>query len=217
MLGTLNDPFFLGEQESVVSASIGLALCLDGEEQPMEMLRMAAAPMYQAKGEPGKHFVFHNQELDAFPVEQLQLESDLRRAITRDELRIHYQPEVDLADGRILGLEALVRWQHSERGLVPPAEFISLAEETGDIVASGRFVLEHACNFARAGAHANRGVLVVLGVMATAEGIETYEQQTARRWYGCQRGQGYYFAKLLQRPDALRVGKLGGNHARDDH
>src|SRR5947209_11317441 len=109
------------------------------------MLRDADTAMYRAKGQGiATHAVFDITMHD-HAVAVLQLENDLRRAIDRGELRVHYQPIVALQSARIVGFEALVRWQHRQRGLVPPAEFIPMAEETGVIGELGRWVLLEAC------------------------------------------------------------------------
>ncbi len=141
----LGRPFDLQGHEVFVSMSIGIALSADKYERPEEMLRDADTAMYRAKSlGKARHAIF-DEEMHKRAVELLQLETDLRRAVDREEFRLHYQPIVSLESGELAGFEALVRWQHPERGLVYPADFIPMAEETGIIVAIGWSVMREAC------------------------------------------------------------------------
>ena len=138
-------PINVGGLEVFTSASIGIALSSTGYELPEDVLRDADTAMYRAKAAgKARHEIFDTAMHDR-AVALLQLENDLRRAVERDEFAIHYQPIVSLSDGRVRGFEALVRWHHPERGLVTPAEFISVAEETGLIIPLGLWVLRESC------------------------------------------------------------------------
>ena len=142
--GELRAPFPLNGRDWFVSASLGISLADPGRATPDELLREAEIAMVRAKGDSTqRHFLFEASMSDQ-TLERLDLESDLRFALERDELRVHYQPIVDLRSEAIVGFEALVRWQHPTRGLVPPLAFIPLAEESGLIVPLGRWVMETA-------------------------------------------------------------------------
>ncbi|RCJ21696.1 hypothetical protein A6S26_23275 [Nostoc sp. ATCC 43529] len=139
-------PFELDGQEIFTTASIGIALSSTvNYEQPEEVLRDADTAMYRAKILGRARYELFNSNMYANALAKLQLETDLRRAIERRELRVHYQPIVSLTSGSILGFEALLRWEHPERGLLAPADFISIAEETGQIFSIGKWVLQEAC------------------------------------------------------------------------
>lgn len=146
----LGDPFVISGQEIFVSASIGIAASDRRYERPEEILRDADLAMYHAKRRGRAQFQLFEPAMHERAIAQLELESDLRRAITRRELYLEYQPIMSLADGRVAGVEALVRWMHPRRGVVMPMEFIPLAEQTGLITDVDGYVMQLACETARA-------------------------------------------------------------------
>jgi diguanylate cyclase (GGDEF)-like protein/PAS domain S-box-containing protein len=144
----LESPFHLSGHEVYTTASIGIALSATGYDAPDQILRDADTAMYRAKAlGKARHEVF-DTGMHTRAMALLQLETDLRRAVERQEFRLHYQPIVTLARGRVVGFEALVRWQHPQRGLLLPAEFMAVAEETGLILQVGKWIIHEACRTA---------------------------------------------------------------------
>ena len=141
----LQRPFYLQGQDVFVSASIGIALSSTGYHMPDDLLRDADLAMYRAKANGKSRYEVFDQKMHAHAVALLQLETDLRLAIEREEFRILYQPVISVRSGRIAGVEALVRWEHPQRGLVSPDDFLHVAEETGLVVPMGNLVLREAC------------------------------------------------------------------------
>ncbi|MBI2876731.1 MAG: EAL domain-containing protein, partial [Candidatus Tectomicrobia bacterium] len=141
----LRVPFKLGRREVFTTVSLGIALSVTGYDRPEDLLRDADTAMHRARALGGARHEVFDAAMHARAVARLQVEADLRRAIERQEFLLYYQPIVLAASGTIISAEALVRWQHPERGLVPPMEFIPVAEETGIIMALGEWVLRAAC------------------------------------------------------------------------
>ncbi len=145
MLGELSRPFYLDQREVFMTASIGIVLGNISYNQPEHLLRDADTAMYRAKASGKARYHVFDPTMHQEALQLLQLETDLRRAIERQEFVVYYQPIVALATGKITGFEALVRWQHPTRGFVSPGDFIPVAEETGLITYIGTWVMRSAC------------------------------------------------------------------------
>ncbi|KAB2925074.1 MAG: EAL domain-containing protein, partial [Dechloromonas sp.] len=138
-------PYLISGQEQRTSPSIGICLFPDDGQEIGDLLKNADVAMYHAKAKGRGNYQFFTEDMNVATTRRMNIESDLRLAVERQEFELHYQPQLDLRSGTIVGVEALIRWRHPSRGLVPPADFIPIAEESGMIAAIGDWVLQEAC------------------------------------------------------------------------
>ncbi len=145
ILASLASSFFIGDKELNITASIGIAVFPEDGQDPYELLRNADAAMFAAKDEGGNRYEFYSADVNKAAAERMRVETQLRHALDNQEFSLHFQPLVDLTEGRIEGAEVLLRWHNDELGEVAPDRFIPLAEATGLIVPIGEWVINNAC------------------------------------------------------------------------
>ena len=159
IINSLKQPYAVGSHELLLGASIGISLYPDSSKDVRSLISQADSAMHQSKRMGGNTFQYYRSDMRTATVEQLALETSLKKALSRNEFVVYYQPKLDLADGLIRGSEALIRWQHPTMGLLMPGTFIPLAEETGLITEIGEWVLHEACRQTARWQHMGVGTL----------------------------------------------------------
>jgi diguanylate cyclase (GGDEF)-like protein len=144
-LKSITEPYFVDGNEIHISASIGISVCPEDGEDADTIIKHAEAAMYQAKAQGRNNYQFFTRHINERALRRFALERNLRRAIAREESALYYQPKVSIADRRVIGAEALIRWNNLQEGMVPPTQFIPVAEESGLIIPIGEWVLRKAC------------------------------------------------------------------------
>jgi diguanylate cyclase (GGDEF)-like protein/PAS domain S-box-containing protein len=183
----LGAPYPLGDTETHVTTSIGISPYMTETASSDEVLAQADLALYRAKDEGRDQYCFHTDDLDREVRERVAIANDLRHALEHDELELYYQPQVELAAGRIVGMEALIRWNHPKRGLLSPGDFLPIVEKTSLVVTLGQWVLDHACKQMNAWRKAGIAppVLAInlsLGQLQTGDELVETITQTLTKW-----------------------------------
>ena len=180
-------PYPLGDTEMRITVSIGISPWMSGTAGPDDMLAQADIALYRAKDDGRNRYCFITDDLDREARERATLANDLQQALEREELELYFQPQVELSTGLIVGMEALIRWNHPKRGLLQPADFLPIIESTPIILTLGQWVLDHACEqmnaWRQAGiAPSNLAVNLSLKQLQTGEGLVGAITQTLTKW-----------------------------------
>jgi EAL domain-containing protein (putative c-di-GMP-specific phosphodiesterase class I) len=180
-------PYPLGDTEMHISASIGISPYMSETEGSDEMLTQADLALYRAKDEGRDQYCFHSADLDREVRQRVTIANDLRHALERGELELYYQPQVELATGRIVGMEALIRWNHPSRGLLKPGDFLPVIEKSPLMVTLGHWVLENACEQMHAWREAGIAPQIVainlsIGQLRTGDEFVDSIIQTLTKW-----------------------------------
>jgi len=218
----LGQPFHIGSQEVTVTSSIGIALFPGDGDDASTLLKHADTAMYHAKAQGRNNWQLYDRSLTTAAVRRLALENDMRKGIERDEFRLYYQPQLLANDGTIVGVEALIRWQHPEHGLVSPSDFIAVAEDSGLIVPLGEWVMRTACRqlveWQERGAVVPR---VAVNVSATqvrgTDFIGTVASIIDETGIGADRLELELTESILMDPDMRRIEGLSRLRARGVH
>jgi diguanylate cyclase (GGDEF)-like protein/PAS domain S-box-containing protein len=142
---TLSNPFLFENNEVLITPSMGIALYPSDADSAADMIKNADAALHHAKSQGRNNYQFYSKQMNTLTLERLSLQNDLRKALERNELEVHYQPQVDIGSGFVTGMEALMRWKHPTQGWIPPVKFIPIAEETGLILTLGEWLMKTVC------------------------------------------------------------------------
>ena len=227
VMAVIQQPFVGEGPDFYLSCSIGISTYPQNGLHAEELLRNADAAMYKAKDQGRNNFQFYTEDMTERALQHVRLEASLRRAVEQHEFVVYYQPQIDLATLRVVGLEALVRWQHPELGLIPPTEFIPLAEETGLIVTLGEWVLNTACAQAKAwydaGLNPGRVAVNLSGKQLHTDDIVNVIEQALRQtgcraeWLELEVSEDFYMREAERSIAILRrIQALGVELAIDD-
>jgi diguanylate cyclase (GGDEF)-like protein/PAS domain S-box-containing protein len=183
----LAEPMQIGGNLLHITTSIGIALYEADTQTPDDLLAQADIALYRAKEEGRDQYRFHTEELDTQVREQVALSEQLHMALSRNEFRLHYQPQIELSTGKIVGMEALLRWEHPSRGLLYPSAFMAVAERTGAIKSIGQWVLDHACEQMHAwGAEGCAPPMLTVNISAVemkpGDELVAFVQATLKKW-----------------------------------
>jgi diguanylate cyclase (GGDEF)-like protein len=225
IIDTLTAPMLLSGHEVYIGASIGVAICPDHASQPEALLRGADTAMYQAKAKGKNNHQYFHQEMEGKAQHRLAMETSLRKAVERSELLLHYQPQFDMEQHKMIGLEALLRWQHPQHGLLKPADFIPLAEETGLVIPIGDWVLETASRQARLWKLDERGIALAVNVSGRQIQEDKFSERVADilartgfdpRWLELELTESVFMkqSKVVHQLDSLK--RLGLSLTIDD-